>query len=62
MIDTKSAGDLAILKAAVPDEVADLVLEFGGAMTWRTTATGLSHAITNLEAVRSQSCSPHSAK
>ncbi|MCY2967734.1 MAG: 4Fe-4S dicluster domain-containing protein, partial [Planctomycetota bacterium] len=32
MVDTKSAGDLAILKA-VSDEVADLVREFGGAMT-----------------------------
>lgn len=32
MIDTKSAGDLAILKS-VSDEVADLVKEFGGAMT-----------------------------
>ncbi len=32
MVDTKSAQDLAILKA-VSDEVADLVREFGGAMT-----------------------------
>ena len=32
MIDTKSVRDLQVLRA-VSDEVADLVLEFGGAMS-----------------------------
>jgi Fe-S oxidoreductase len=47
MIDTKSAGDLAILKA-VSDEVAALVQEFGGAMTGEH-GDGLARSYHNLK-------------
>jgi len=47
MIDSKSAGDLAILKA-VSDEVADLVQEFGGAMTGEH-GDGLARSYHNLK-------------
>lgn len=47
MIDTKRAGDLAILKA-VSDEVADLVQEFGGAMTGEH-GDGLARSYHNLK-------------
>jgi FAD/FMN-containing dehydrogenase/Fe-S oxidoreductase len=47
MVDTKSAGDLAILKA-VSDEVAALVLEFGGAMTGEH-GDGLARSYHNLK-------------
>jgi len=46
MVDTKSAGDLAILKA-VSDEVAELVQEFGGAMTGEH-GDGLARSYHNL--------------
>jgi FAD/FMN-containing dehydrogenase/Fe-S oxidoreductase len=47
MIDTKSAGDLTILKA-VSDEVAVLVQEFGGAMTGEH-GDGLARSYHNLK-------------
>ncbi len=47
MIDAKSAGDLAILKA-VSDEVAALVQEFGGAMTGEH-GDGLARSYHNLK-------------
>ena len=47
MIDSKSASDLAILKA-VSDEVADLVQEFGGAMTGEH-GDGLARSYHNLK-------------
>jgi FAD/FMN-containing dehydrogenase/Fe-S oxidoreductase len=47
MIDTKSAGDLAILKA-VSDEIAELVREFGGAMTGEH-GDGLARSYHNLK-------------
>lgn len=47
MIDAKSAGDLAVLKA-VSDEVADLVQEFGGAMTGEH-GDGLARSYHNLK-------------
>ena len=46
MVDTKSAGDLSILKA-VSDEVAELVHEFGGAMTGEH-GDGLARSYHNL--------------
>ncbi len=47
MIDTKSAGDLQVLKS-VSDEVASLVLEFGGAMTGEH-GDGLARSYHNLK-------------
>ncbi|MBS0261832.1 MAG: FAD-binding protein [Planctomycetes bacterium] len=47
MVDTKTAGDLAILKA-VSDEVAALVQEFGGAMTGEH-GDGLARSYHNLK-------------
>lgn len=47
MIDTKSAGDLTILKS-VSDEVAALVQEFGGAMTGEH-GDGLARSYHNLK-------------
>jgi len=47
MVDTKSAGDLRILKA-VSDEVAELVREFGGAMTGEH-GDGLARSYHNLK-------------
>ena len=47
MIDTKSAGDLAVLKS-VSDEVASLVHEFGGAMTGEH-GDGLARSYHNLK-------------
>jgi FAD/FMN-containing dehydrogenase/Fe-S oxidoreductase len=47
MIDTKSSRDLTILKA-VSDEVADLVQEFGGAMTGEH-GDGLARSYHNLK-------------
>jgi len=46
MVDTKTAGDLSILKA-VSDEVAELVHEFGGAMTGEH-GDGLARSYHNL--------------
>ncbi|MFN0051286.1 MAG: FAD-binding and (Fe-S)-binding domain-containing protein [Planctomycetales bacterium] len=47
MIDTKSAADLAILKG-VSDEIAELVQEFGGAMTGEH-GDGLARSYHNLK-------------
>jgi FAD/FMN-containing dehydrogenase/Fe-S oxidoreductase len=47
MVDTKTAGDLRILKA-VSDEVAELVQEFGGAMTGEH-GDGLARSYHNLK-------------
>ena len=47
MLDTKSAGDLRILKA-VSDEVAELVREFGGAMSGEH-GDGLARSYHNLK-------------
>jgi FAD/FMN-containing dehydrogenase/Fe-S oxidoreductase len=47
MVDTKTAGDLRILKA-VSDEVAQLVQEFGGAMTGEH-GDGLARSYHNLK-------------